>query len=198
MKISEVACGIAMLIFSHTLLGQSSFIPYTATTRETINNVDESGKHSLIVNEGIKARTADGSSIEEVYQPETKAPARGMLYNASEGVGYNLDFQQHTALGRDRRIGHIHPPKQQPIGHEVIGGVSATGYPMFDAQTKKVGGEIWIADGTDVIVKMKSTAPGGSTYTLELTDVKLREDPPSALFKLPSSMSISKPVHQQQ
>jgi hypothetical protein len=193
MKRSKLLHSIVIMTFAVHLWSQTSWVPYTAKLRETINNIYPGGKQETIVNEGIKARNSEGSILEEIYSPNSTKPDHGKLYIAPEGIAYTLNFPQNIAVGVHQKLGRMLEPKGQPIGRAVIGGVTATGYPMLSAQTKQPEGEIWIADGSDIIVKITSTAPGGSKYTQELLDVKIGEEPPNSLFSLPKSMAVSKP-----
>ncbi len=173
---------------------QSSWVPYTAQSHETFVNVSPAGVHTTIKTEGFKARSSDGNIIEQEYAPGTKKPFKERLYDARENVYYSIDFNTKLALGRSEKMGHRTESKEAAVGHETIGGVLASAHVVRDFQTHEPRGKMWIADGTDIPVRITTEFPNGASYTLELSDVHIGQEPEASLFTIPSDMQVSKPT----
>ena len=167
-----------------------SSVPYTAQFQES-----SSGK-STFLRTGIKARSSNGNTVEQEFAPDGKTVVKESLYDAANHVAYNLDMSSKTALGKAVTMGHMHTPKDSPLGYEVVNGVSTTVYPVRNGESHSVDGKIWFADGTDIIVKISIELPaGGGTYLYELTNVKIGSEQDNNDFIIPSGFSISKPVN---
>ena len=171
-------------------LDSYSPIPYTAQFQES-----SSGKTPFL-RIGIKARSSNGNTVEQDFAPGGNTVVKESLYDASSHIAYSLDMRSKTALGKAITMGHMHPPKENPLGYEVLNGVSTTIYPVSNGESHSVDGKIWFADGTDIIIKIAINLPlGGGTYLYQLTNVKIGSEPDGDAFAIPSDFSISKPVN---
>jgi hypothetical protein len=177
-----------------TILGQQTWVPYSAEIIETTVNIDASGAKSTIISSEMKARSANGSVVTERFAPNSREVIREQLYDASRQIDYMVDFEAKRAIGRiENRT--IRPKDQsEPVARETIAGVAASAYPIKNAVTKKADGRIWIADGTDIPVRMEITFPNGGSYRLETSEIRIGQEPPASLFLIPHGFQVSGPA----
>jgi hypothetical protein len=186
---------IGSLTCAMAAYSQERWIPYTAKFTETIQNVNVKGERKIIQHQGITVQSSNGTRMEESFLPNSTKPEKGTLNLPGENLSYSIDFRAQRAIGRTVNLGRIkHLPRTDPIGHEVIGGVAATGYRTLDPVTKKAVGEIWFADrSSDIIVRMTTTLDNGGSAVHELSDVAIGQEPDESLLRIPSGFAVSKP-----
>jgi hypothetical protein len=195
MKASLLISIIALL--PSTIIGQQSWIPYSAEIVETTVNVDRSGAKSTITSYEMKARSANGSVVTQRFAPNSRQVVKAQLYDASRQVDYMVDFGAKRAIGRTEHRSMRPKDQSEPLARETIAGVAASAYPVKNAATKKTDGLIWIADGTDIPVRMEITSPNGGTYRLETTEIKIGQEPEASLFLVPQGFQVSAPTTSQ-
>jgi|GEM_PF-2619815 hypothetical protein len=174
---------------------QERWVAFTAKTIDTVDNVDSGGYHTITRTYGIILRSSDGTQLEENYAANSMTRVTGRLTKPSEKTTYYFDYLTHKAFGQAIKIKKIERvPQTEPIGHEIIGGVTATGYHTLDPDTKKPNGEIWFADRSpEIIVRTKAALPDGSTVVRELSDVEIGQEPNPSRMQLPEGFSVSRP-----
>jgi hypothetical protein len=184
-----------LLCIALPIHSQERWVAFTARTIDTVDNVDSGGNHTITRTSGIILRSSDGTQLEENYTANSMTQVTGRLTKPSEKIIYCFDYLTHKAFGqaiKTKKIERV--PQTEPIGHEIIGGVTATGYHTLDPDTKKPNGEIWFADRSpEIIVRTKATLSDGSTVVRELSDVEIGQEPNPSRLQLPEGFSVSRP-----
>jgi len=173
---------------------QDHWTPFTAKIANTTDNVDASGKHSVIHQQGVRMRSSDGKKLEYTFSEGTSQICCGALSIPVEGVTYQLDYLAKRAIGRKAPSGHRKFPKMDVLGYESIAGRTAVGYPVLDPTTNKQNGEIWFdRSDPDLILRVKMSLPYGGSYVSEITDIQYDVEPNAAQLQIPGDWEVAKP-----